>query len=82
MHTRDDLIKDQVKCWITYTTPETEKIVSSHLHLLPKFESGGQNGLGQGPRYCPSIETKVVRFSGREHHIWLEPEGILITLAV
>jgi len=45
------------------------------LHLMPKFDSGS-DGLGQGPRYCPSLEAKVKRFPNRSHHIWIEPEGL------
>lgn len=64
---------EQISCWITSTRPETASIIRSNLDRSPLF-SGQIAGLG--PRYCPSIEDKIVRFSNREsHHIFLEPEG-------
>lgn len=64
----------QTSCWITYTTSETQKIVLDHLHLSPLY-SGIIEGVG--PRYCPSIEDKYVRFADKpRHQIFLEPEGI------
>jgi len=70
------LLPDQIKCHMTYTDPDTtHKIVAESMHLAPEFESG-EDGLGQGPRYCPSLEVKVKRFPDRRHHIWLEPEGL------
>jgi len=64
----------QVSCHITYTAPETKKIIEENLHRSPLY--GGKIE-GVGPRYCPSIEDKVVRFSDKERHqIFLEPEGI------
>lgn len=64
---------DQMPCWITRTTPATHRIVADHASLSPMFTGRIQ---GPGPRYCPSIEDKVVRFSDREsHQIFLEPEG-------
>jgi tRNA uridine 5-carboxymethylaminomethyl modification enzyme len=70
------LIKDQVMCHITYTNPgTTHQIIADSMHLAPEFDSGA-DGLGQGPRYCPSLEVKVKRFPDRRHHIWLEPEGL------
>lgn len=66
------LKQKQVPCWITYTTPETHKIILDNLDRAPLFD--GQI-TSTGPRYCPSIETKLIRFKGREsHHIFLEPE--------
>ena len=54
---------------------KTHKLIADALHLLPTFE--GNKGKGQGPRYCPSIEGKIRRFSDRPwHRIWLEPEGL------
>ena len=67
-----DLPQEQVPCWITHTTPETHKIILDNLDRAPLFD--GQI-TSTGPRYCPSIETKLVRFKGRDsHHIFLEPE--------
>ncbi len=64
---------DQESCYITYTQPETHEIIRSNLDRAPLFT--GQIS-GKGPRYCPSIEDKVVRFPRRERHqIFLEPEG-------
>ncbi|NGX43208.1 MAG: tRNA uridine 5-carboxymethylaminomethyl modification enzyme MnmG [Chlamydiae bacterium] len=64
----------QVSCHITYTTKETQQIVSDNLHRSPLY-SGKIKGVG--PRYCPAIEDKVVRFKDKERHqIFLEPEGI------
>ena len=62
-------------CHITYTNPQTHEICNSHRDELPHFTGNG--GRGQGPRYCPSIEKKVLRFPSKTHHmIWLEPEGL------
>lgn len=64
----------QVSCHITYTTEETKKIILDNLHRSPMY-SGQIKGIG--PRYCPSIEDKVVRFGDKERHqIFLEPEGL------
>lgn len=64
----------QVSCHITYTTEETKKVILENLHRSPLY-SGKIKGIG--PRYCPSIEDKVVRFSDKERHqIFLEPEGL------
>lgn len=64
----------QVSCHITYTTQETKDIILSNLHRSPMY-SGKITGIG--PRYCPSIEDKVVRFADKERHqIFLEPEGL------
>jgi tRNA uridine 5-carboxymethylaminomethyl modification enzyme len=76
MHTREDLIQKQVPCHLTWTTPHTTRVITEHMHMLPKFESGEGKPGGQGPRYCPSIEVKAMRFPDRNHHIWLEPEGL------
>lgn len=65
--------KPQVNCWITYTTPKTHEIIRKNLHRTALY-----GGLikGIGPRYCPSIEDKVVKFPDKERHqIFLEPEG-------
>ncbi len=64
----------QIACAITHTTAQTHEIIRSNFHRAPLF-SGQIQGIG--PRYCPSIEDKIVRFAGRERHqIFLEPEGL------
>jgi len=64
---------EQLPCWITHTTARTNEIIRSNLHQSPLY--AGQIK-GTGPRYCPSIEDKVVKFSDREsHQLFLEPEG-------
>ncbi|GAB6072243.1 tRNA uridine-5-carboxymethylaminomethyl(34) synthesis enzyme MnmG [Venenivibrio stagnispumantis] len=64
--------KEQIDCYITYTTPETHRIIKENLHRTALY-GGAITGIG--PRYCPSIEDKIVKFEGKERHtIWLEPE--------
>jgi len=64
----------QVPCWLGYTTEETHSVIRDNLHRAPLY-TGVVEGIG--PRYCPSIEDKIVRFAQREaHQIFLEPEGI------
>ena len=64
---------EQLPCWITATTPETHDIIRRNLHRSPLFSGRIE---GTGPRYCPSIEDKVVKFADKTHHqIFLEPEG-------
>ena len=64
---------EQLPCWITHTTGETHRLIRENLHLSAIY-SGNIEGVG--PRYCPSIEDKIVRFAERERHqIFLEPEG-------
>jgi len=64
---------EQIPCWITYTTEETHEIIRSNLHQSPLY-AGVIDGVG--PRYCPSIEDKVVKFADKNRHqIFLEPEG-------
>ncbi|MEK4496386.1 tRNA uridine-5-carboxymethylaminomethyl(34) synthesis enzyme MnmG [Ureibacillus sp. FSL W8-0352] len=68
-----EFIMDQIPCWLTYTSLETHEIINGNLDKAPMF-----TGLitGPGPRYCPSIETKVVRFNDKpRHQIFIEPEG-------
>jgi tRNA uridine 5-carboxymethylaminomethyl modification enzyme len=61
-------------CWITYTTPHTHEIIRASIHRSPLY---GGKITGIGPRYCPSIEDKVMRFPDRDrHHIFIEPEGL------
>lgn len=64
---------EQIPCWITWTTPETHDVIRENLDQSPMY-SGKIEGVG--PRYCPSIEDKVVRFAEKERHqVFLEPEG-------
>ena len=64
----------QVPCHITYTSPATHEIIRSNLHRSPLYSGQIE---GTGPRYCPSVEDKVVRFATRERHqVFLEPEGL------
>lgn len=66
-------ITDQLPCWLTYTTEETHRIIDENLHLSPMYSGMIK---GTGPRYCPSIEDKIVRFHDKpRHQIFLEPEG-------
>lgn len=68
------IIQPQTVCWITYTNEDTHKIIRENLHRAPMY-SGQIKSLG--PRYCPSIEDKVVRFADKNRHqIFLEPEGL------
>ena len=65
---------EQIKCWIIYTNPNTHKVIRDNLHRSPMY---GGVIKGIGPRYCPSIEDKVVRFAERERHqLFLEREGL------
>ncbi len=69
-----DKINGQLNCYITFTTQKTAEIVRSNLHKSPLY-SGTIEGIG--PRYCPSIEDKIVKFPEKERHqIFLEPEGV------
>ncbi|MDN3515029.1 MAG: tRNA uridine-5-carboxymethylaminomethyl(34) synthesis enzyme MnmG [Candidatus Brocadia sp.] len=66
--------RSQVPCYITYTNPNTHKIVMSNLSRAPLYTGQIKS---VGPRYCPSLEDKVVRFSGKDQHqVFLEPEGL------
>ena len=69
----EDILKDQVSCWLTYTNKDTHKIIMDNIDRSPLYSG---NIKGTGPRYCPSIEDKVVRFADKERHqVFLEPEG-------
>ncbi|WP_155963406.1 tRNA uridine-5-carboxymethylaminomethyl(34) synthesis enzyme MnmG [Streptococcus ruminantium] len=69
----DDYLQEQVPCWLTYTNEKSHEIINSNLHRAPMF-SGIVKGIG--PRYCPSIEDKIVRFADKDRHqLFLEPEG-------
>ncbi|UVI33853.1 tRNA uridine-5-carboxymethylaminomethyl(34) synthesis enzyme MnmG [Paenibacillus spongiae] len=64
---------EQLPCWLTYTSEETHRIITENLHRAPMFSGAIE---GTGPRYCPSIEDKIVRFADKpKHQIFLEPEG-------
>lgn len=70
----DDLQKDQVKCWLTYTNETTHEVIRRNFHRSALF--GGQIE-GVSPRYCPSIEDKVNRFADKKRHqLFIEPEGL------
>ena len=67
------LVVQQLPCWMTRTTPATHAIIRANAHHSPMFQGRIQ---GVGPRYCPSVEDKVVRFADQEaHQVFLEPEG-------
>ncbi len=69
----DAVTQPQVSCWITWTHPDTHELIRRNLHRAPMYS--GQI-VSRGPRYCPSIEDKVVRFADKERHqVFLEPEG-------
>ena len=66
--------KDQVSCWLTYTNEETHKIIRDNIDRSPLFSGAIE---GTGPRYCPSIEDKVVKFADKNRHqVFVEPEGL------
>ena len=70
----DDVQIDQVSCWLTYTNNETHEIIKNNLDRSPIYAGIIE---GTGPRYCPSIEDKVVKFADKDRHqIFIEPEGI------
>lgn len=70
----DSIQKEQVSCWLTYTNEETHKIIMDNIDRSPLYSGEIE---GTGPRYCPSIEDKVVRFADKNRHqIFAEPEGL------
>lgn len=70
----DSIQKDQVSCWLTYTNEKTHEIIRGNLDRSPIYAGIIE---GTGPRYCPSIEDKVVKFADKERHqVFLEPEGL------
>ena len=72
-HWTEKLELDQALCWLTSTNPRTHEVIRANLHLSPLYSGAIK---GTGPRYCPSIEDKAVKFAEREsHHVFLEPEG-------
>ena len=70
----DEIEMEQKSCYLTYTNETTHKIIRDNIHRSPLYTGGIE---GVGPRYCPSIETKIVNFPEREsHQIFIEPEGL------
>ncbi|WP_053955121.1 tRNA uridine-5-carboxymethylaminomethyl(34) synthesis enzyme MnmG [Inediibacterium massiliense] len=70
----DSLEKEQVPCWLTYTNENTHEIIKENIHRSAMY---GGDIEGTGPRYCPSIEDKVVRFADKKRHqLFIEPEGL------
>ena len=70
----ESIQKEQVSCWLTYTNEKTHQIIRNNLNRSPLFSGAIE---GTGPRYCPSIEDKVVKFPDRERHqVFVEPEGL------
>lgn len=69
----EDITREQIPCWLTYTNEETHQVIENNLNRSPLYSGVIE---GTGPRYCPSIEDKVVRFRDKERHqVFLEPEG-------
>ncbi len=69
----DQLIVEQLPCWITFTNNDVHQLIQNNLHRAPMYSGQIQ---GSGPRYCPSIEDKIVRFADKDRHqLFLEPEG-------
>ena len=72
-NTPEDIEREQISCWLTYTNEETHQIIRDNLDRSPLYSGYIE---GTGPRYCPSIEDKVVRFSDKDRHqVFIEPEG-------
>ena len=70
----DRELTNTLPCYLTWTTPETHRIIRENLHRAPMFTGAIE---GVGPRYCPSIESKIVRFADKDRHqLFLEPEGL------
>ena len=70
----DSIQKEQVSCWLTYTNEETHNIIKSNIDRSPLFSGMIE---GTGPRYCPSIEDKVMKFADKDRHqVFVEPEGL------
>ncbi len=69
----EDIKRDQISCWLTYTNKDTHKIIMDNIDRSPLFSGAIE---GTGPRYCPSIEDKVVKFADKDRHqVFIEPEG-------
>ena len=72
-NTREDIERDQISCWLTYTNEETHEIIRENIGRSPLFSGAIE---GTGPRYCPSIEDKIVKFPDKNRHqVFIEPEG-------
>lgn len=72
-NTEEDIKRDQVSCWLTYTNETTHSIIRSNIDRSPLFSGAIE---GTGPRYCPSIEDKVMKFPDKDRHqVFIEPEG-------
>src|SRR4029078_9861420 len=70
----DRIMTPQIQCGITRTTPQTHEVIRANVHRSPMYSGQIKSS---GPRYCPSIEDKIVRFGDRDgHQIFLEPEGL------
>ena len=70
----ESIQKEQISCWLTYTNEKTHQIIRDNLDRSPLFSGAIE---GTGPRYCPSIEDKVVKFADKNrHHVFIEPEGL------
>lgn len=70
----EDIEKDQITCYLTRTTPETKQLIQENIHRSAMYSG---NIEGTGPRYCPSIEDKIVKFSDKQtHQLFIEPEGL------
>lgn len=73
MNKEEDIKRPQISCWLTYTNEETHEIIKENLDRSPLFSGAIE---GTGPRYCPSIEDKVVKFADKNRHqVFIEPEG-------
>lgn len=71
---REDLEKDQISCWLTYTNEKTHEIIRANINRSPLYSGDIK---GTGPRYCPSLEDKVVKFADKDRHqVFIEPEGL------
>lgn len=69
----EDIKREQISCWLTYTTEETHNIIRENINRSPLFSGAIE---GTGPRYCPSIEDKIVKFPDKQRHqVFIEPEG-------
>ena len=72
-NTEEDIKKDQMSCWLTYTNEETHRIIRENIERSPLYNGEIES---TGPRYCPSIESKVMTFTDKpRHHVFIEPEG-------
>lgn len=72
-NTEEDIKREQISCWLTYTNEETHNIIKSNIDRSPLFSGAIE---GTGPRYCPSIEDKVMKFADKDRHqVFVEPEG-------